>query len=179
MENNTNPYGDVLFEAVCPENYNDSFRFHIFTLTKSMKGILIFIAVMIFIDFLFQLSNILRGEKTDFSAIVLTVFILPVFEYLYVKKFTKDSLAAPIHCSNVNRFVFYQNCFEIFDNYSRVTLPYNMLVESYETKEYFYLFIEKNRAFIIGKYGFTYNTPEEMRKLLTIKLGNRFIVKTK
>ncbi len=182
MENNANPYGDVLFEAVCPVNYNDSYKFNLFGFKRNLPGIIAIYVILFLINVISQLPGLLTGERFDFTLntfLFLSIPLLIFLTYNTTKKTVRETLQSPMLINNVNRFLFYQDCMENIDNQSRTVVFYNQFINAYETDEYFYLFIEKNRAFIIGKYGFTYNTPEEMRKLLTIKLGNRFIVKTK
>lgn len=46
-----------------------------------------------------------------------------------------------------------------------------------ETDEYFFMSQQKNEYFCIPKNCFTYGTPDELRKLLTNKLCNKFKIK--
>ncbi len=180
--NSVNTYGDVLFEAVCPVSYSDTYKFNLFAFKRNLPGIIVIYAIIFLLDVTSQLPGLLAGERFDFTAIIFLLLFIPLFiffTYITTRKAIRATLQSPMLINNVNRFLFYQDCMENIDNQSRTVVFYNQFINAYETDEYFYLFIEKNRAFIIGKYGFTYNTPEEMRKLLAIKLGNRFIVKTK
>lgn len=96
-----------------------------------------------------------------------------------IKKSVASTNHNAYHNGNINNYKFYQNCLVNKDNFTISALPYDIIVDAHETDEYFYLFISKVQAHIIPKDSFVYNTPQEMRKLLTMKLGNRFIVHCK
>lgn len=53
-------------------------------------------------------------------------------------------------------------------------ISYTELASAAETEEFFFITIEKGKTCIIGKSEFTEGTPEELRTLLTEKLGDKF-----
>ncbi len=71
---------------------------------------------------------------------------------------------------------FYQDYFVEAGSYTLDAMPYGIVVDAHETDGYFYIFISDRSAYILPKNSFVLNTPQEMRKLLEIKLGNRFTV---
>lgn len=79
----------------------------------------------------------------------------------------------------VDRYLFYSDCFLVFDQGTQLTVNYSTLKEAYETKGYFYLYNEHDKAHIIEKNGFITGTPKEMRLLLREKLSDRFHIKKK
>ena len=51
---------------------------------------------------------------------------------------------------------------------------YTGILKGYERKDAFYLFVDKRRAFLVSKNGFTEGSAEELRMLLINKLGKKF-----
>jgi hypothetical protein len=107
----------------------------------------------------------------DILLVVLNLVIIPLMQNSALKSAVKKSMESPLINGNINRYYFYQDCYVNVDNQSTATVFYNQLINAYETDKYFYLYIQQNQAHIIPKISFTYNTPDEMRKLLSIKLG--------
>ena len=60
--------------------------------------------------------------------------------------------------------------------YSIEAVPYSAIEAAFENDAYFYIFIEKNKGFIISKSVIEVNTPLELRKLFKEKLGGKFTV---
>jgi hypothetical protein len=115
----------------------------------------------------------------DIVLVLANLVVTPLLQHYAIKTAVKKNMESPLLYGNINRFYFYQDCYVNVDNQSTATVFYNQLINAYETDRYFYLYIHQNQAHIIPKISFTYNTPYEMRKLLSIKLGPRFIIRCK
>lgn len=96
--------------------------------------------------------------------------------FITFKKIASNSVQNGYHSGNINNYKFFQEYFVNTDFFTISTVPYGIVTEAHETDEYFFLYISKYQAHIIPKSSFVLNTPEEMRKMLTMKLGSRFIV---
>lgn len=94
----------------------------------------------------------------------------------FIFKFTSAKENKSIVKGGTHIYKFYQDYFVEVTNYVLEAIPYEVVVDAYETDEYFYIFISDRAAYLLPKNTFVFNTPEEMRKLLTMKLGNRFII---
>jgi hypothetical protein len=58
------------------------------------------------------------------------------------------------------------------DGHSRY--QYEAIRRAYERKCAFYIFIDRHRAFVVDKNGFTQGGPEDLRNILAAKLGKKF-----
>ena len=170
--------GEIYFEAVCPETYKDIYQFQKFGIWHNAAYI-IFLILAILYDILMCITDAAGGTPEFIPIRILLMIILLIIPELSARFVSKKTMRSPIHINNVNRYLFYQDGFVNIDNFSRAEIYYGQLMKAYETDYYFYLFVEDHRAYVISKKGFVYNTPQEMRKLLQIKLGRRFFIKAK
>lgn len=169
----------LLFETRAPIIEKDSREFSRFTFTKKNNGLLAFYIILAVITFLLAIMQFMVGDYVSAFVSLVIVILIPIFFNFMIKKSGKLSSDAPFLSGNVNNNKFYQDYLVNKDFHTMSVIPYTMVVEAHETAEYFFIYITKQQAFIIPKSSFIYNTPEEMRKLLRIKLGGRFIIHTK
>ena len=95
--------------------------------------------------------------------------------FMFKSTSARESKSIVQGCTHI--YKFYQDYFVEVTNYVLEAMPYEVVINAYETDEYFYIFISDRSAYILPKNTFVINTPQEMRKMLSMKLGNRFIVK--
>lgn len=177
MDNNQeNP---VLFEIRCPESYKQYFDFQIFSLIYRQSWLMVIILIVYIFIIIAALGSIAAGDLKSAARGFITLVLACGFIFLTVHSSSKKHMESPVVRQNVNQFLFYQDCFVNNDINSQSSVRYDMIMDAYETQKYFYLYIEQQRAYIIEKSGFVYNTPDEMRRLLQIKLGCRFHIKAK
>lgn len=169
----------LLFETRAPMLEKDSREFSKFSFTKKNNGLLAFYIILAVITFFLAILQCMDGDYVSAFISLVIVILIPIFFNSMIKKSGKISSEAPLFSGNVNNNKFYQDYFVNKDFHTMSVIPYTMVVEAHETAEYFFIYITKQQAFIIPKSSFIYNTPEEMRKLLQIKLGGRFIIHTK
>lgn len=170
--------GEIYFEAVCPENYEDTLAFQKFGIWHNAACIVFFVLAILF-GILMCITDAAEGTPEFIPIRILLMILLLIFPELSARFVSKKTMRSPIHINNVNRYLFYQDGFVNIDNFSRAEIYYGQLMKAYETDNYFYLFVEDHRAYVINKKGFIYNTPQEMRRLMQIKLGGRFFIKAK
>ena len=166
----------VLFETNSPmldKHIEDFNKFGYAKRNKAMQVINIILTVILGIQAIILL--VLGDYIWALICIAMTVFIA-ITPMRIIKKAVSSSNHNAYSTGNINNYKFYQNCLVNKDNFTISAIPYDIIVDAYETDEYFYLFISKVQAHIIPKNSFVYNSPEEMRKLLTMKLGSRFII---
>lgn len=164
----------VFFEVKGPDNYERHRDFQLFALLKN--NIVIIAAIFIVLG---SAANLRYGNITSAVSAILMLAVWCGLMILFIHNAAKRHMESPLARNNTDQYLFYQDFFVNNESYTQSIIRYDMLIEAYETKKYFYLYIEPNKAHIVEKAHFIYNTPEEMRNFLRIKLGNRFIVKTK
>ncbi|MDE5993493.1 MAG: YcxB family protein [Oscillospiraceae bacterium] len=166
----------VLFETNAPMDKKHIEDFNKFNYTKRNTAAF---TVNLIVGVLCILSSLAEFAVGALSVGVISVLVgifCIVLPFMNIKKVSADSVKNGYHNGNINNYKFYQEYFVNTDFFSISIIPYNIVVDAHETDEYFYLYISKHQAHVIPKYSFVMNTPEEMRKMLTIKLGNRFTV---
>lgn len=169
----------VLFETNAPMDKKHTESFLKFTLTKRNTAAFTFNLIIGVLCILGAFASVAFGEfSRGFISMLCGIFCI-VFPFINFKKSASDSMKNGYHYGNINNYKFYQEYFVNTDFFSISIIPYNIVVDAHETDEYFFLYISKHQAHVIPKYSFVINTPEEMRKMLTIKLGNRFTVHCK
>ena len=92
---------------------------------------------------------------------------------------TKKSLK--VSGNFVNNYKFYKNMFKVENVEGKAEILYFKLYRVVETKEYFYIYISRQCAFIVSKNGFTKGSQEEFSKFIKkkafTKYKNRMILK--
>lgn len=169
---------ESLFEVI--EFYNEKhyrdflifgyFKNSIVIALAAIFGFFVFLRSLIFmVIYNFSLYRIIE----QIILLLLFLGIIPIIIEISTKNHSKD----PHFSCMVNKYYFYQDYYVNIDNNSTSRYFYNSLVNAFETKEYFYLYISNSSAHIIPKTCFTKNTSEEFTKLLTIKLVDKFKIK--
>ena len=166
----------VLFETSAPVTDKLMEDFQKFNYKTRRPGTFVVNIVFTVILGIFALICFASGSFVlgIFDAVI--AVMVSVGPFLNIRKFVSGVERDAFHAGNVNSYKFYQECFVNTDYFTMSVIPYAIVPEAHETEEYFFIFITKHQAHIIPKNSFIINTPAEMRKLLTIKLGTRFIV---
>ncbi len=174
-----NENGTVLFEVQSPESYSQHFDFQLFAMLYRNNIATVIIKIWTVLFVVSAAVSAVNGRFADAAYFLLALAAVHGIMLIVMHHNAKKHMDSPLSRQNVNRFLFYQEHFVNTDINSQAAVRYVMLVCAYETKNYFYLFPSNDRAYIIEKSHFIYNTPAEMRRLLQIKLGYRFYLKTK
>ena len=97
--------------------------------------------------------------------IIFTFFILwRLFRPVYEVK--KEYQSKKIADEQTFIFKFYENCFVITNKLQYSKVRYFKLYKIFETTDFFYLYIDKEHAFLIDKNGFTFGSAEEFSKFI-------------
>lgn len=68
-----------------------------------------------------------------------------------------------------NTYVFYDKYMQIINSSNNIKLNYYKLYKVFETKNYFYLYINKNYSFVLSKDGFSIGNPDDFYKFIKKK----------
>lgn len=71
-------------------------------------------------------------------------------------------------------FKFYEKYFKVYDTLNFDTVKYYKLRRVFETKDFFYLYIDKNHAFIISKKNFLIGKSSDFSRFISKKCFLRF-----
>lgn len=90
--------------------------------------------------------------------------------YFYKKEVSKKAITK----EKIFNFYFYDKYFKIRDNLNFDKVYYFNLYKVYETKKYFYLYLDKKYSFIIDKSTFTQGTSEEFAEFIKSKVWLKY-----
>lgn len=108
-------------------------------------------------------------------SLIQRMFTMPAEMLLSARKTQKNYNNSPVYV------YFNENNWSISvgtDIKSTEEILYVSTYGAEETDSYFFMSRQKNEYFCIPKRCFTYGTPDELRQLLTEKLGNKFKIKS-
>jgi Mn2+/Fe2+ NRAMP family transporter len=170
-------------EATTRIDYDTYRKYYLFNFLQGKRSpwqarLLIIIAPLLFLVFLYLYWK----NPTDIFNLVavLIMLLLGVMLVLIVM------LVPRRYFMSVERLIQMPN-FYIFDdeqftvssqplpNECATSTPYAKIYRIYETKNYFYIYLSRSQAFILGKYDFTQGSAAELSQWLADKLGGRFI----
>lgn len=69
-----------------------------------------------------------------------------------------------------NTYSFYDKYIQITNSKDDIKLNYYKLYKIFETKNYFYLYINKNYSFVLSKDGFSIGSPNNFCKFIKKKI---------
>ena len=135
-----------------------------------------FYTAVVFFAFLFCITLQLLHDSYTLAVLtcsLLTVFIL--WRLLHpVAQIQKERSSEKITEEKQYRFVFYEKHFEIWDKHQFYVGKYFQLYRIWETKDFFYLYTEKNRAFLLSKTGFSVGNAADFSRFLQKKCWHNF-----
>lgn len=164
----------VLFEADVVNTDKVLYDFSMFTYKHRHR--MIYILCMIVFIFAIVGGAIVMFAEFGKGLISVIMGIMGLLFHRFIFKSTSARESKSIVKGGMHIYKFYQDYLVEATNYVLEAIPYEVVVDAYETDEYFYIFVSEGAAYILPKNTFVFNTPQEMRKMLTMKLGNRFIV---
>ena len=166
----------VLFETNAPIDKKHFYDFNIFNYTK--RDPVLFYILLISGAFLILLSFITFAAhliRSGICGVLMGIFAI-LFIFFMSKIIAANSFKSPFTNGNIENYRFYREHFVCSNHFTVSVIPYNIITDAHETEEYFFLYISKNDAHIIPKNSFIISTPQEMRVMLSMNLGNRFTV---
>ena len=100
--------------------------------------------------------------------IILVIFI--VWRFLKpISEVTKDYKSDKVKKSTTYTFNFYDKYFTVQDKKTISKTRYSKLYRIFQTKDFFYLYIDKSHAFLIDKSGFVKGNCNEFYKFIKTK----------
>jgi len=130
-----------------------------------------FYTAFVFFAFLFCIT--LQLWYGSYALAILFCLFLSVFllwRLLHpTRQIQKERSSKKITQERKYRFVFYNHHFEIWDKNACYTGRYFQLYKVLDTPNFFYLYQNKNRAFLLDKTGFAVGTAEEFSKFIKKK----------
>ena len=107
------------------------------------------------------------------TCIVFTCFCL--YRYFHpISVVTKELKGKTIQEEKSFTFKFYEKYFKVYDNLASNTVKYYKLRRAFETKNFFYLYLDKTHAFIINKENFSIGKPSDFSRFIGKKCFPRF-----
>lgn len=101
---------------------------------------------------------------------IIFLAIFCFYRFLYpVKKIEKEIKTEKFEKEKEFTFTFYENFFIISDKNSSEQIKYLKLYKVYETDDFFYLYINKDHAFLLDKYTFLIGDTSDFLKFLKKK----------
>ena len=76
--------------------------------------------------------------------------------------------------SNVNTFSFYEKEFEVLNKNGSFNYKYFMLYRIYETRDFFYLYVTKENAFLVSKYAFSLGTERDFAAFMKVRCKSKY-----
>lgn len=137
-----------------------------YTFTTSLTIILLFFCII---------TNIKYSNY--FTALILIFALIGFCFYSFfypVKKVKKELKTEKFEKEKVFTFCFYDNFFTISDKFFFDKIKYWKLYRVYETDQFFYLYINKDHAFLLDKSTFVKGNINNFSKFLRRKIWFRF-----
>ena len=131
-----------------------------------------------FYAFLFIICiSIQIASKYYFPAILFFLFFLAFLAYRLIEpvyKTKKEYQSEKIQKNLVNYYLFYEKYLRIRNKMGNFKLKYNKIYKAFENDNFFYLYINKDYAFILEKSGFLIGNADSFEKFLKNKLRFKF-----
>lgn len=164
FENTTTYNSEIYTEFVKFHNQKYNLRYNLYTLF--MLVLIIFCMVLQFLH-----GNMNLG--------ILFVFVMVIFivwrvfhPYFFVKK---EANSNKVKKQLTNTYSFYNNYMEIKNINNTVKLKYYKLYKIFETKDCFYLYINKNYSYVLSKDKFSVGNSEDFYKFIKKKLWYKLL----
>ena len=116
-------------------------------------------------------------EKEFILALGLIIYLLVYFWFKVIrpiKAVEKDKKSHKMSGNFVNNYEFYKNYFKVENVDGKAQILYFKLYRVVETRTDFYIYISREYAFIVSKFGFTKGTSEEFSKFIKKKMFTKY-----
>lgn len=116
-------------------------------------------------------------EKEFLLGIALLIGLLIYLWYKVIrpnKLVEKTKKSQKVSGSFVNNYDFYQNYFKVENSEGKAQILYFKLYRVVETKDYFYIYVSRQYAFIVSKAGFTKGNKEDFSKFIKKKVFTKY-----
>ena len=161
---------DLIFKNVTKyskEVYREFLRFHT---EKNYKKYLIY-ALAILMGLVYIITfNAVRQKWTIIIEIIVLTIIAVCYMIFSQKKIIKDEMkSSKIKNEEIFEFEFFNEYIVIKNNGRKEKFEYKKICKIYETKTFFYLYINKNDAFLLSKDGFIEGNINNFKGFITNK----------
>lgn len=132
----------------------------------------IFITILLFICMFLQIKY-----GYWYLSILFLIIIIGFIYYRFfypVKQISNELHSEKFQKEKEFSFVFFEDHFEIRNKIYRDISYYNKLKHIYETKDFFYLYINKDYAYLLSKSGFITGTPNNFANFIRKKCFFRY-----
>ena len=132
--------------------------------------------VLLIILFIFFIILQIQSRNYLLSILTLCILIGFVFWRLYnpIKTVQKEIQSEKIENQQEFIFKFYERKFIIYGKKMKSEIKYWKLYKIFETDDYFYLYIDKDHAFLLSKNGFEIGTPNNFGEFIKRKCRFKF-----
>ena len=117
------------------------------------------------------------ANKYYLPAIILFLCFFAFLAYRFIQpyyKTKKEFQSDKVQKNLVNYYFFYKEYFKVKNKMGSFKLRYYKIYRAYENENYFYLYLDKDYAFIIEKSGFIIGNKDEFRDFIKSKLRFKF-----
>lgn len=154
------------------EEYKNFIEFHgsKYNLKYNLYTLFILIVLIFCMVLQFCYANI--GLGILFVVALGAFLFYRVFHPLFFIK--KEASSKKITNKMTNTYTFYDSFVKITNAKSSAELKYRKFYKIYETKDKFYLYLDKNHSYILDKNNFTIGNPSEFYAFIKSKLWIRF-----
>lgn len=165
----------ILFKNITTYSENEYKKFLKFH-TKKFGYYYTFTSIVTLILILFCV--IISIKYKNFNLCILFIFAFVsylIYSFFYpIKKIEKELNSDKISNSQTFTFVFYKYYFKIIGHKRNLNFPYFKLYKIFETKDFFYLYSNKNHSFALSKNGFKIGNSKNFSKFITKKCLFKF-----
>ena len=135
-----------------------------------------FITILIILLLSFCIVTNFRCSNYDTGFVLIIFLVLFCFNRFFypIKKVEKELKTEKFKNEKEFTFIFYDSFFVISDKKNSEKIKYWKLHRIYETKEFFYLYINKDHAFLLDKSSFTKGDTSDFLKFLRKKFGLKY-----
>ena len=156
---NTTKYNKMVYDKFLAF-HGKKYKFTYMSYTALVIGFILLVLILQVKNHNFDIAIILCCSLTFF---VFWRFFRPVSEV------SKEYKSDKIQKEKEFTFQFYPKFFTVEDNKEFCEIKYYQLYKIFETKDFFYLYIDKTHAFLVDKSKFLKNNPCEFSKFIKKK----------
>lgn len=154
------------------ETYVEFLKFHNKTYNLSYMLYTVFWVFLLLLSIYLSFAGNMRIQ-----GVLLTIVLIGfVFYRIYRPKMIvdKEMKSEKITDNNTNTFNFYDKNLIVENNNGSFTYKYMLLRKVFETKDFFYLYVTKEDAFLVAKDSFTVGTQEEFSSFIKKKCAMKY-----
>ena len=145
------------------KNYNQFIKFHGEKFNFSYNMYTLVMAILIIYCIILNIIEKNIIFILLFLAMLILIFIFRL--YLPMKRYQKTQKKYSKNKETIFTFSFYKFHFSV----EKKVFPYLKLYKVFETKDYFYLYLDEENAILVSKKGFKFGTAKEFSEFIKKK----------